>query len=143
MMNRFTVKIVLVTGGSTGIGQATALAFAREGATVVVAGRRANEGEQTTALLKAHGAEAHFVQTNVVAEAEVTRLLDQITARYGQLDIAFNNAGYEGTQGAVADLSEADWDATIDVNLKGSWLCTKYEIQQMLKQGSGVIGKRA
>src|SRR6266545_3870314 len=103
MMNRFTVKIVLVTGGSTGIGQATALAFAREGATVVVAGRRANEGEQTTALLKAHGAEAHFVQTNVVAEAEVTRLLDQITARYGQLDIAFNNAGYEGTQGAVAD----------------------------------------
>src|SRR5579859_2084634 len=138
-MNRFSDKIVLITGGSTGIGLATALAFAHEGDTPVIASRRADEGEKIVALLQTQGAKASFLQTDVTIEAEVSRLLEQIMARYGRLDIAFNNAGHEGTRGAVSDLSETDWDATISVNLKGTWLSMKYEIQQMLAQGSGVI----
>jgi NAD(P)-dependent dehydrogenase (short-subunit alcohol dehydrogenase family) len=138
-MSRFTDQTVLVTGGGTGIGQATALAFAREGATVVIAGRRAQIGEKTVTLLKAQGAEASFITTDVTTEAGVASLLEQISARYGRLNIAFNNAGHEGKPGPVAEQSEADWDATIDVNLKGIWLCMKYEIQQMLTQGNGVI----
>ncbi|GCE10792.1 short chain dehydrogenase [Tengunoibacter tsumagoiensis] len=138
-MNRFSDKIVLITGGSTGIGLATALAFAREGATPVIASRRADEGEKIIALLQAQGAKASFFQTDVTVEAEVRRLFEQIMARYGRLDIAFNNAGYEGTRSPVHELHETDWDATINANLKGTWLSMKYEIQQMLVQGSGVI----
>src|SRR5581483_7884335 len=138
-MKRFTDKIVLITGGSTGIGQATALAFAREGATPVIASRRADEGEKIMALLQAQGVDASFFQTDVTIEADVRRLLEQIIARYGRLDIAFNNAGHEGTRGAVSELSETDWDATMSVNLKGTWLSMKYEIQQMLIQRSGAI----
>lgn len=106
---------------------------------MVVAGRRAQFGAQTIALLQAQGADASFVQTDVTVEADVARLLEQIIARYGRLDIAFNNAGHEGIQGTVAELSEVDWNATVGVNLKGAWLCMKYEIQQMLKQNSGSI----
>jgi NAD(P)-dependent dehydrogenase (short-subunit alcohol dehydrogenase family) len=138
-MKRFTDKIVLITGGSTGIGQATALAFAREGATTVIASRRADEGEKIVALLQAQGANASFLQTDITIETDVRRLLEQITARYGRLDLAFNNAGHEGTQSAVSELSETDWDATMSVNLKGTWLSMKYELQQMLAQRSGVI----
>ena len=139
MMKRFTDKIVLITGGSTGIGQATALAFAHEGATPVIASRRANEGEKIIALLQAQGVDASFFQTDVTVEADVRRLLEQIIARYGRLDIAFNNAGHEGTQGTVSELSETDWDATMSANLKGTWLSMKYEIRQMLIQRSGAI----
>jgi NAD(P)-dependent dehydrogenase (short-subunit alcohol dehydrogenase family) len=138
-MNRFSGKIVLITGGSTGIGLATAEAFAREGAIPVIASRRADVGEKIVALLQLQGAKASFFQTDVSIEAEVKRLLEQIIARYGRLDIAFNNAGQEGTRGAVNEMSETDWDATIGVNLKGTWLSMKYEIQQMLAQGRGVI----
>jgi NAD(P)-dependent dehydrogenase (short-subunit alcohol dehydrogenase family) len=137
-MKRFADKIVLITGGSTGIGQATALAFAREGAIVVIAGRRAQAGEETVALLKAEKAEACFIQTDVTVETDVARLLEQIVARYGRLDIAFNNAGSVGG-GPITELSEAVWDETIAINLKGTWLSMKYEIQQMLTQRSGTI----
>src|SRR5882672_2686051 len=138
-MSRFTNQTVLVTGGGTGIGQTTALAFAREGATVVIASRRAQIGEKTVSLLKAQGVDAGFIQADVTDEADVAHLLKQVISRYGRLDIAFNNAGYEGAQGAVAELSEAEWNATMSVNLKGTWLSMKYEIQQMFKQGNGVI----
>lgn len=138
-MSRFTDKVVLVTGGGTGIGQAAALAFGREGASVVVAGRRASEGEKTVALLKEQGAQAYFIPTDVTVEAEVARLVEEIVARSGRLDIAFNNAGHEGTRGAVSELSEADWNAALAVNLTGVWLCMKYELQQMQKQQSGSI----
>lgn len=137
-MKRFADKIVLITGGSTGIGQATALAFAREGAIVVIAGRRAQVGEETVALLKAEKAEACFIQADVTVEADIARLLEQVVARYGRLDIAFNNAGSVGG-GPITELSEAVWDETIAINLKGTWLSMKYEIQQMLTQGSGTI----
>jgi len=138
-MNRFTDKIVLITGGSTGIGLAAALAFAREEATPIIASRRVDEGEKIVALLQAQGAKASFLQTDITIEAEVSHLFEQIMARYGRLDIAFNNAGYEGTRSAVNELPETDWDTTINANLEGTWLCMKYEIQQMLAQGSGVI----
>jgi NAD(P)-dependent dehydrogenase (short-subunit alcohol dehydrogenase family) len=138
-MHRFTDKIVLVTGGGSGIGRTTALAFAREGATVIVAGRRANEGEQTVALLKALGAEASFIQTDVTVEADLAHLLEQIVSRYSRLDVAFNNAGYLGQVGPLTELNETAWDQTIDINLKGTWLSMKYELQQMVKQGNGAI----
>ena len=138
-MNRFSGKIVLITGGSTGIGRATAEAFAREGAILVIASRRADAGEKLVAWFQSQGATASFLQTDVTIEAEVRHLLEQVIDRYGHLDIAFNNAGHEGARGAVNELSETDWDATIEGNLKGTWLSMKYEIQQMLAQGSGVI----
>ncbi len=137
-MQRFADRIVLITGGSTGIGQATAQAFAREGATVVIAGRRVQAGEQTVSLLKEQGAEASFVQTDVTVEADVARLLEEVVARYGRLDIAFNNAGSFGV-GLLIELTEADWDELIATNLKGTWLAMKYEIRQMRSQGSGAI----
>lgn len=137
-MKSFADKIVLITGGSTGIGQATALAFAREGAIIVIAGRRAQVGEKTVALLKAEAGEACFIQADVTVEADVASLIEQIIARYGRLDIAFNNAGSVGG-GPITELSEAVWDETMAINLKGTWLSMKYEIQQMLTQGSGTI----
>jgi NAD(P)-dependent dehydrogenase (short-subunit alcohol dehydrogenase family) len=138
-VDRFKGKVVLVTGGATGIGQAAALAFAREGASVVIAGRRVDEGEEAVEQIKALEAEGHFVQTDVTREAEVTRLLEVINARYGRLDVAFNNAGHEGKHAEVSELDEAAWDAVVTVNLKGSWLCMKHEIEQMRKQGGGAI----
>jgi NAD(P)-dependent dehydrogenase (short-subunit alcohol dehydrogenase family) len=138
-MSRFEDKIVLVTGGATGIGQAAALAFAREGAKVVIAGRRVNEGEKAVDQLKAVGAEGYFVQTDVTIEVEVARLLETINTRYGRLDVAFNNAGHEGKQAVVSELDEAAWDEVVTVNFKGTWLCMKHEIQQMRKQGGGSI----
>src|SRR6185437_9684014 len=115
-MQRFANKIVLITGGSTGIGQATALAFAREGAIIVIAGRRAQIGEKTVVLLKAEGAKACFIQTDVTVETDVARLLEQIVARYSRLDIAFNNAGSVGG-GPITEISEAVWDETMAINL--------------------------
>ena len=138
-MGRFEQKVVLVTGGSTGIGLTTALAFAREGATVVIAGRRTAEGERALALLKKQGAEARFIATDVTSQAEVEYVVKETVAHYRRLDIAFNNAGTIGARGGIAEVSEEEWDATIAINLKGTWLSMKYEIQQMLIQGSGVI----
>jgi NAD(P)-dependent dehydrogenase (short-subunit alcohol dehydrogenase family) len=137
-MKRFADRVVLITGGSTGIGQATALAFAREGATVVIAGRRAQVGEKTVSLLKEQGAQASFVQTDVAVEADVARLLEEVVTRYGRLDIAFNNAGSLAV-GPIIELTEAAWDEMIATNLKGTWLAMKYEIRQMRSQGSGAI----
>ncbi|QBD75516.1 SDR family oxidoreductase [Ktedonosporobacter rubrisoli] len=138
-MARFEQKIVMITGGSTGIGQVTALAFAREGASVIIAGRRASEGEKTVSHLREQGAQASFIKTDVTVESEVAHLIKEIVASYGRLDIAFNNAGYLGGKGPLIELTETDWDTTLDINLKGTWLSMKYEIRQMLRQGSGII----
>jgi NAD(P)-dependent dehydrogenase (short-subunit alcohol dehydrogenase family) len=130
-------KIALVTGGTSGIGRDTAILFAKAGAKVLVAGRREPEGEETVELVRAAGGDGLFVKTDVSKAFEVEALIQKAVERFGRLDIAFNNAGIEGVWAPIVRQSEEDWDRTIAVNLKGVWLCLKYEILQMLKQGSG------
>jgi len=130
-------KVVIVTGGTSGIGREAAVLFAKQGATVVVAGRREVEGEETMALIRAEGGEGMFVKTDVAKTGDVQALVQKTVEKFGSLDIAFNNAGIEGAWIPIVDQSEDDWDSTISINLKGVWLCLKYEIRQMLKQGTG------
>ena len=130
-------KVGLVTGGTSGIGRDTAILFAKAGAKVVVAGRRDVEGEETVELVRAAGGEGLFVKTDVSKASQVETLIQKVVERFGRVDIAFNNAGIEGVQGPISRQSEEDWDRTIDINLKGVWLCLKYEIRQMLQQGGG------
>lgn len=136
---KFADKIALITGGSSGIGRATALAFAREGAKVVVASRGVEGGEETVRLIKDIGGEAFFVKTDVAKASEVEALVNKVIETYGRLDIAFNNAGVEGLVKPVIEQTEADFDLVMDINVKGVWLSMKYQIPQMLKQGGGAI----
>ncbi|MBH8563178.1 SDR family oxidoreductase [Nostoc sp. CENA67] len=138
-MAEFDNKVALVTGGSSGIGRDTALAFAEKGAKVVIASRRVTESKQTVELIQAAGGEAFFVQTDVTKATEVENLINQTVATYGRLDYAFNNAGTEGIYGRSIEQTEETWNHVIDTNLKGVWLSMKYEIPQMLKQGGGAI----
>jgi NAD(P)-dependent dehydrogenase (short-subunit alcohol dehydrogenase family) len=103
----------------------------------VVAGRREVEGKETIDLVRAASGDGLFVKTDISLAAEVQALVRKTVEKFGRLDIAFNNAGIEGSLIPIAEQSEEDWDRTIDINLKGTWLCLKYEIQQMLKQGGG------
>jgi NAD(P)-dependent dehydrogenase (short-subunit alcohol dehydrogenase family) len=128
-------KVGLVTGGTSGIGRETAVLFAKAGAKVVVAGRREPEGEETIELVRAAGADGLFVKTDVSKAAEVDVLIQKTVEKFGRLDVAFNNAGVEGVFSPIIRQSEEDWDRTIAINLKGVWLCLKYEIRQMIKQG--------
>ncbi len=130
-------KVAIVTGGTSGIGRDTSNLFAKSGAKVVVAGRREVAGKETVDLIKAAGGDAFFVKTDVSQNAEVRALVHKTVEKYGRLDIAFNNAGIEGNWIPIVEQSEEDWDSTIDINVKGVWLCMKYELQQMLKQGGG------
>src|SRR5277367_3279753 len=130
-------KTALVTGGTSGIGRDTAILFAKAGAKVVVAGRRELEGNESVELVRAAGGEALFVQADVSKAAEVENLVKKTVEKFGRLDVAFNNAGIEGKSAPIISQSEDDWDRTININLKGVWLCLKYEIRQMLKQGGG------
>ena len=130
-------KVCIVTGGTSGIGRDTAILFAKAGAKVAVAGRREAEGKETIDLMRSAGGDGFFVKTDVSKAPEVDGLVRKTVEKFGRLDIAFNNAGIEGSLSPIAEQSEEDWDRTIDINLKGTWLCLKYEIQQMLKQGSG------
>jgi len=130
-------KVGLVTGGTSGIGRETAVHFAKSGAKVVVSGRREKEGEETVELVRAAGGEGLFVRSDVSKAADVETLVRKTVERFQRLDIAFNNAGIEGVWVPIARQSEEDFDRTIDINLKGVWLCLKYEIRQMLAQGGG------
>jgi NAD(P)-dependent dehydrogenase (short-subunit alcohol dehydrogenase family) len=130
-------RVAIVTGGTSGIGRDAAVLFTKAGAKVVVAGRREVEGKETIDLVRAAGGDGLFVKTDVSKAAEVQALVQKTVEKYGRLDVAFNNAGIEGAWIPIAEQSEEDWDRTIDINLKGVWLCLKYEIQQMLKQGGG------
>ncbi len=132
-------KVALVTGGASGIGRATALAFAREGAKVVVADVQVEGGQETEHIIKKGGGDAIFVKTDVSDAAEVENLINRAIKKYGRLDCAHNNAGIEGATALTADCTEENWDRTININLKGVWLCMKYEIPQMLMQGVGAI----
>jgi NAD(P)-dependent dehydrogenase (short-subunit alcohol dehydrogenase family) len=139
MAGRLDGKIALVTGGGSGIGQATALAFAREGAKVVVADVLVDGGEETVKRIKSAGGDAAFSKTNVAEAAEVEAMVKHAVATYGHLDCAFNNAGIAGATARTAEYTQAQWDRVIAINLTGVWLCMKYEIEQMQKQGGGAI----
>jgi NAD(P)-dependent dehydrogenase (short-subunit alcohol dehydrogenase family) len=130
-------KVALVTGGTTGIGRDTAVLFAKEGAKVVMSGRREAEGKETMKLIRAAGGDGLFVQGDVSKAADVQELVKKTVDKFRRLDVAFNNAGIEGKWVPITEQSEEDWDRTIDINLKGTWLCLKYEIRQMLKQSGG------
>jgi NAD(P)-dependent dehydrogenase (short-subunit alcohol dehydrogenase family) len=130
-------KIAIVTGGTSGIGRDAAFLFAKAGAKVVVAGRREIEGKETVELVHAAGGDALFVKTDVSRAADVDALVQKTVEKFGRLDIAFNNAGVEETFVPITEQSEENWDRIIDINLKGTWLCLKYEMRQMLKQGGG------
>ena len=139
MSGRFSKKVALVTGAASGIGRATALAFAREGAAVAVADVTEPAGNETVALIQKAGGTAKFFRCDVSKDADVEKLVRDVVGAFGRLDFAHNNAGIEGKQAKTADCTEETWDRTIAVNLKGVWLCMKHEIPQMLKQGGGAI----
>jgi NAD(P)-dependent dehydrogenase (short-subunit alcohol dehydrogenase family) len=131
--------VVLITGALTGIGHATALAFARDGARVVLSGRRDEEGQRFVAELHKLGAEAEFLRADVRHEDDVRRLIDQTVARFGRLDAAVNCAGTEGTSGPVTEQTAETYAATFDTNVLGTLLSMKHELRVMLAQGSGSI----
>ncbi|WP_309744661.1 MULTISPECIES: SDR family oxidoreductase [unclassified Chamaesiphon] len=138
-MKTLAGKVALVTGGTSGIGKATALAFGAAGAKVVFSGRRETEGENIANLIRDSGAECLFVRSDVASETDVRSLIQKTVKSYGRLDIAFNNAGIEGVANPLHEQSIEDFDRVMAINLRGLFLCMKYEIQQMLTQGSGVI----
>jgi NAD(P)-dependent dehydrogenase (short-subunit alcohol dehydrogenase family) len=140
---RFTDKVALVTGGTTGIGRATAVAFAREGARVVLTGRRPDEGERTVALAREAGGQATFVRSDVSKPEEVEALVQRVLSDHGRLDVAFNNAGIEEE---IAPLAEKDLDVygpLFDVNVRGVFLAMKAQIPAMLEHGGGAIVNNA
>lgn len=131
--------VVLITGALTGIGRATALAFAREGASVVVSGRRDPAGHALAAELRALGAQAEYLRADVRVEAEVRALVDHTVERFGRLDVAVNNAGIEGQLGPLTEQSEDNFCSTFQTNVLGTLLALKHEMRVMLWQGAGAI----
>lgn len=139
MAGRLDSKVALVTGGGSGIGRSSALAFARDGAKVVVADVDVPGGEETVQRIESAGGEAVFVKTNVSRASEVATLIEKGVATYGRLDCALNNAGIQGDLKQTAECSQENWDRIIGINLTGVWLCMKHEIPHMLNQGRGAI----
>jgi NAD(P)-dependent dehydrogenase (short-subunit alcohol dehydrogenase family) len=129
----------LITGGTSGIGRAAAVAFAREGARVVVSGRRVEEGEETVRQIKAAGGQGIFVKTDITQAEQVKALVDKTVATYGRLDAAFNNAGFDGAPALTAEATEENYDSVFDANVKGVLLSMKYQIPALLKSGGGSI----
>jgi NAD(P)-dependent dehydrogenase (short-subunit alcohol dehydrogenase family) len=132
-------KVGIVTGGSSGIGRAAAVALAKEGIRVVLAARREKEGEETLRLVREADSEGMFVKTDVSSEDDVKSLVNRTVEKYGRLDYAFNNAGFEGEFKLSVDQTSKVFDNVMNVNVKGVWLCMKYEIPEMLKNGGGAI----
>ena len=132
-------KVALVTGGTSGIGKATAIALGTAGAKVVFSGRREAEGEDVANSIRKSGAECLFVRSDVSSEADVKALIDKTVATYGRLDCAFNNAGIDSPAKPLHEHSLEHFDKLMAINVRGLFLCMKYELQQMTTQGSGVI----
>jgi NAD(P)-dependent dehydrogenase (short-subunit alcohol dehydrogenase family) len=140
MPGRVEGKVALVTGGASGIGRATALTFAREGAKLIIADMNDEGGQQTAHMIIEKGGEATFVKTDVSKAVEVQALISKAVETYGRLDCAHNNAGIAGRiRAPLHECPEDVWDQVLAINLKGVWLCMKHEILQMLHQGSGAI----
>ncbi len=137
----FQNKVAIITGGSFGIGKATAIAFAKEGAKVVVAD--IIEDGATLAVIQSAGGEAMFISCDVSSEDSVKAMVEKTIDQYGRLDFAFNNAGVEGYSAPTHECASDNWSKTININLKGVWLCMKYEIPHLLKQGKGAIVNNA
>src|SRR5215216_6400406 len=132
-------KVAIVTGGSSGIGRATAIALGKEGVKIAIAARRAKEGEETVRLVKEAGSDGIFVNTDVSNEDDVKSLVEKIIKTYGRLDYAFNNAGIEEMMTPLIDQTSEIFDQIMNVNVKGVWLCMKYEIPEMIRTGGGAI----
>lgn len=138
-MGKMQDKVILITGGSSGMGRATANLFAKEGARVVIASRGEERGKEALEEIKRLGGEGIFIKADVSNEYQVEAMVGKAVSEYGRLDFAFNNAGVEGKGARLAKETMDMWNKIMDINLKGVWLCMKYEILQMLKQGGGVI----
>lgn len=136
-MSNMNDKVALITGASSGIGRATALAFAEKGAKVVVAARREQELAALVSEIEARGGSATFVKTDVSISKEIDGMVAHTIEAYGRLDYAVNNAGVEGQWAGITDLTEDEWDTVLDINLKGAFLCMKYEARAMLDCGHG------
>ena len=132
-------KVAIITGASSGIGRATAIALAKDGVRVAIAARRANESKETLQLVKEAGGDGIFIKTDVAREDEVKKLVEITVEKYGKLDYAFNNAGIEEMHTSFVDQTSAVFDNIMNINVKGIWLSMKYEIPQMLKNGGGSI----
>jgi NAD(P)-dependent dehydrogenase (short-subunit alcohol dehydrogenase family) len=139
MTGRLQNRVALVTGGSSGIGRASALAFAREGAKVAVADVNVEGGAETVRMISEAGGQGIFVKCDVSQASDVEGAVDEVVNSFGRLDCALNNAGIAQGGGRIHELAENVWDRVIDVNLKGIWLCLKSEINHMLTQGGGAI----
>ncbi|MBC8142159.1 MAG: SDR family oxidoreductase [Armatimonadetes bacterium] len=138
-MKRMDDKVILVTGATSGIGAATAILLAQEGAKVVVSGRRESEGQAIVKVITDAGGTATFVRADVSQEADVKSLVAQTVATYGRLDGAFNNAGVSGTFGATVESDEATWEHIISINLKGVWLSLKHQLPALIASGGGSV----
>ncbi len=138
-MDDLAQKTALITGAGSGIGRATALAFARAGANVVVADINRQAGEATSQLIRERGGRALFIAVDVAQSDQVASMIDRAAREFGRLDCAFNNAGVAGMPTRTADADEAEFDRLMAVNVKGVWLCLKYEIRHMLEHGGGAI----
>jgi len=138
-MGEFAGKIVVVTGAGSGIGRATALAFARQGAIIAAAGRRVAEGERLVAEIAALGGRARFVATDVTQPGDIERLMAMAMAEYGGIDVLFNNAGYQEPRSTIIDTPDETFDRVFDTNTRAVWLGMKYALAHMVAKGSGVI----
>lgn len=139
MNTEFKDKVVIITGASFGIGRATALAFAREEAKLVISDVQDKEGESLAKEIRKQGNECIYVHCDISKPADVQNMVSEAIKHFGRLDIAYNNAGIEGEMGFTADVSEDNFDRVIGINLKGVWACMKYQIPEMLKNKKGVI----
>jgi len=142
--SRFEGKVVLITGAGSGIGRATAKLFARRGANVIVADVDPEGGKETVAMIRKEGGDAAFIEVDVTKSENVKRMVEFALGNYGRIDVLFNNAGIElHGKYRLEDTSEQGWDKVLDVNLKGLFLCSKYVISEMIKQGGGVVVNNA